>query len=138
MSNSEILMPALMLVGWTLAVLLLIPYQRFKATGKGIVGPGDFRYGESARVPVEVSIPNRNFMNLLEVPLLFYFLSLCLYLSGSVSPLAQGLAWLYLGLRVAHSLIHLSYNNVIHRLLVFASSNVVLLGLWILLLLRLG
>jgi hypothetical protein len=34
-------------------------------------------------------------------------------------------------LRVIHSLVHLTYNNVIHRLSVFAASNVVLAGMWI-------
>jgi hypothetical protein len=31
---------------------------------------------------------------------------------------------------VVHSLIHLSYNDVYHRLAVFALSNFVLLALW--------
>jgi hypothetical protein len=39
-------------------------------------------------------------------------------------------AWLYVALRVAHSLIHLTYNNVMHRLIAFAVSNPVLAGLW--------
>ena len=36
------------------------------------------------------------------------------------------------GLRVLHSLIHLTYNHVIQRLLVFAASNFVLVALWVL------
>lgn len=41
-------------------------------------------------------------------------------------------AWVYVGLRVLHSLIHLTYNHVIQRMLVFAASNVVLVALWML------
>jgi len=33
-------------------------------------------------------------------------------------------------LRIAHSAIHLSYNRVRHRLVAFATSNVVLVMLW--------
>jgi len=44
------------------------------------------------------------------------------------------LAWTYFGLRVLHSLIYLGYNKVLHRFLVFAASNVVLLIMWLLLL----
>lgn len=33
---------------------------------------GDFRVGESPDVPADVALPNRNFMNLLEMPVLFY------------------------------------------------------------------
>jgi len=31
-----------------------------------------------------------------------------------------------------HSLIHLTYNHVIHRLAIFALSNTALVGLWLL------
>ena len=65
MSQTEILIPAMALVGWTLCVLLLMPYQRFKAVFAGHITPNDFKLGESSRVPPVVSIPNRNFMNLL-------------------------------------------------------------------------
>ena len=37
---------------------------------------------------------------------------------------------------IVHSVIHLSYNHVIHRLLAFALSNFVLVTLWILTALR--
>jgi len=41
------------------------------------------------------------------------------------------LAWIYVGLRLLHSLIHLTRNIVVYRLLVFALSNVVLVTIWI-------
>jgi hypothetical protein len=40
-------------------------------------------------------------------------------------------AWLYVLLRVAHSLIHCTYNKVMHRLAVFLASFVLLVGLWV-------
>jgi hypothetical protein len=40
------------------------------------------------------------------------------------------LAWIYVGLRVVHSAIHLSYNRVTHRLIPFALSNGVLSVIW--------
>ena len=48
------------------------------------------------------------------------------------TPITQTLAWAYVGLRIAHSVVHLSYNHVIHRLVVFAASNLVLVILWML------
>jgi hypothetical protein len=42
------------------------------------------------------------------------------------------MAWAYVSLRIVHSLIHLSYNRVIHRLSVFALSNAALVSLWVL------
>lgn len=40
------------------------------------------------------------------------------------------LAWTYVGLRTAHSAIHVTYNRVRDRLAAFAASNVVLIVLW--------
>lgn len=96
------------------------------------MGAGDFRYGESSRVPGEVSIPNRNYMNLLELPVLFYVVCMLNYVTGaSVSFSALILAWVYVGLRVLHSVVHLTYKNVFHRLAMLAASNVALAALWI-------
>jgi hypothetical protein len=119
------------LAAWTFAVLLLTAFARFKAAFERKVGAGDFRFGESARVPGSVALANRNLMNLLELPLLFYVACLALYVTLSVDPLAVALAWLYVGLRVAHSLVHLTYNNVIHRFGVYAASSFLLCVLWI-------
>jgi hypothetical protein len=128
---SAIFYPVAALVGLTFAVLLVIPVARFRAAFRGEVRAKDFRYGESANVPGRVALPNRNLMNLLELPLLFYVVCIALYVTGTVDGLALGLAWAYVGLRAAHSAVHLSYNNVFHRLAVFAASNVVLLAIWI-------
>lgn len=132
MTQTTILWPLLALAAWTSLVLLLIPIVRIRAGLKGEIRPDDFKYGESAQVPPHVSLPNRNYMNLLELPMLFYVVGLMLYVTGGNTPITQALAWTYVGLRVAHSLVHLSYNHVIHRLVVFATSNVVLLALWVL------
>lgn len=115
----------------TFLVLLQIPIRRFAAVRAGRIGPNDFKLGESANVPPETAIPDRNYMNLLELPLLFYVVCLMFEQSGRGSSLALGLAWLYVGLRVVHSVIHLTSNNVIHRLTVFALSNFVLGTLWV-------
>src|SRR5258706_8865422 len=126
----SILFPIVALATLTFAVLLLIPLRRFRAGMAGQVVLDDFRYGESARVPPEVSIPNRNMMNLLELPVLFYVACLTYFVHGHVDGAALALAWAYVGLRVAHSAIHLSYNRVRDRLIAFAASNVVLIMLW--------
>lgn len=126
----DIFQPLTVLVFWTLLVLLQIPIRRFRAAFKGEVTPGDFRYGESAHVPPHVTLANRNYMNLLELPALFYAGCVVAYVTHHVDHVLVVLAWAYVVLRVAHSLVHLSYNNVIHRLGVFALSNFVLLAFW--------
>lgn len=138
MNQAAILYPVAALALLTLSVLLLLPYQRFKAALTGKVTPDDFKYGESSRVPPEVSIPNRNMMNLLELPMLFYVACLTLFVTHTVDAMAMNLAWVYFALRVGHSFVHLTYNKVMHRLTFFALSSFVLTTIWLRILLSLS
>src|SRR5687768_3505867 len=113
---TEIFYPVIALVALTFGVLLLVPIVRFRAGFGGRVKIKDFRYGESANVPGDVSLPNRNLMNLLELPLLFYVACVVFYATGTVDATALALAWAYVVLRAVHSVVHLTYNNVVHRL----------------------
>jgi hypothetical protein len=129
--NLDILYPLFALGAWTLLVLLLIPFVRVRSVLRREIGPNDFKFGESSAVPPNVSIPNRNYMNLLELPMLFYVVCVVLYVTGGTSRLCVFVAWAYVGLRVVHSLIHVTYNHVLHRLFAFTLSNVALVSLWV-------
>ena len=115
----------------TFVVLGFIPATRFRAVFARQVTPDDFKLGESVRVPANVAVTNRNFMNLLELPMLFYVAGLMYYVAGRVDPTALALAWAYVALRAVHSVIHLSYNRVVHRLVAYAASNLVLAAFWV-------
>lgn len=129
MKPALILWPALTLMLWTFLVLVQVPIRRFHAVYRKRVVPQDFLHGESARVPIDVALPNRVFMNLVEVPVIFYALVGFFFITGLVTPTALALAWVYVGLRLLHSLIYLTYNHVIHRFAVFATSNLVVIAL---------
>lgn len=118
------------LAAWTFVVLLLIPLVRVRAGLRREIVTDDFKYGEAPTVPPYVSLPNRNYTNLLELPMLFYVVCLTLHVTAGASSMAVLVAWIYVGLRVVHSLIHLSYNRVVHRLSAFALGNVALVVLW--------
>jgi len=120
----------------TFGVLLLIPIRRFRAGALGQIVADDFKFGESAQVPGRVSIPNRAMMNLLELPMLFYVGSLMFFVTGKADLLILAVAWVYVVLRAVHGAIHLTYNNVRHRLIPFALSNIVLIAYWLLFFLR--
>jgi hypothetical protein len=81
-------------------------------------------------VPPAIALPNRAYMNLLELPLLFYVVCVIAYVTATTTSAVLTLAWLYVALRVLHTLIHLLYNNVLHRLIAFAASNFVLVAMW--------
>lgn len=124
MQPTAIFLPALLLMFWTLTVLLVVPFRRVKAVMQKRITPQDFSHGESPRVPPDVALPNRIFMNLLEVPVLFYVVAFMAYLTGQVNDVTVGLAWAYVALRFVHTGIYFTYNHVGHRALVFGTSNV--------------
>lgn len=82
MSATAILHPVFVLGFWTILVLVMVGYRRVGAARRGRVRSEDFKFGESRSVPPEVSLPNRNYMNLLELPVLFYVVCIVLYVTG--------------------------------------------------------
>ena len=115
----------------TFCVLLLVPIARFRAVFAGLLTPDDFRLGESPDVPASVSLPNRNYMNLLELPTLFFPICLMFYVAHRVNAAAIDVAWGFVALRLVHSIIHVSCNDVRHRLVAFTLSNGALGALWV-------
>jgi hypothetical protein len=68
-----------------------------------------------------------NYNNLMEQPTLFYAVTLTLALLGEGAGLDTALAWLYVGLRIAHSLVHAIVNIIMLRFAIFMAASVVLL-----------
>lgn len=126
MKNAAILYAVPALIGWTLLVLILVPMVRVRAVMRRQLFEDDFRYGESSPVPARLRLPNRNYMNLLALPILFYVVCLIAYAAKGVTPLMLVLAWCFVALRVAHSAIHLAYDKVLHRLTVFGLASAIL------------
>lgn len=84
-------------------------------------------------VPEYVAIPSRQFTNLFEVPVLFYAACLATMILQLNGPVMVGLAWVFVFLRMIQAAIHLTYNNIFHRMLVYAAGFGVVLIMWTLL-----
>ncbi|MFT3820184.1 MAG: MAPEG family protein [Rubrivivax sp.] len=134
--DTAILAPVFALAAWTALILLLVAGRRVAAALRGRAAVQDFALGEAPQLPPSVVLANRNYMNLLELPLLFYVGCLAALVTSNVSPALLRLAWAYVALRVVHSLIHVGYNRVSHRFAAFAASNGVLVAFWVVLGLR--
>jgi hypothetical protein len=123
-------LPALLLIGLTFAVWILMYVERLAAMRRAGVRPQDLHSRTEARSLLQHTRAADNFHNLLEVPVLFYALTaLVLLLDLRSLPFAP-LAMTYVGLRVLHSAIHLTYNRVMHRFAVYAASTLVLMTMW--------
>jgi hypothetical protein len=131
MRAESIFGPVSVLAIWTGCVLALNGYRRIRGVLSGRLRAGAFTLGESAEVPTEMVVVNRHFMNLLEMPVLFYVVCLSLYVTHQVDDATIWLSWLYVGLRLIHSFIHLTSNRVSRRLIPFALSGFVLLAMWL-------
>jgi len=136
MRAEAIFQPMTVLALWTGAVLLWTGLRRTWAVQARRVSAREFRLGEGPAVPADVSVANRNFMNLLEMPVLFYVVSLGFYVAHALDGTVLALAWGYVALRLIHSAIHLTVNRVSARFAAFAVSNAVLLVMWIRFLMR--
>src|SRR6266700_877938 len=123
--------PVSVLAIWTLMVVLLVGVRRVRAARAGRVPRDAFKLGEAPGVPGDVVVANRNLMNLLELPVLFYVAAIALYVTHHVTPRILALAWIYVGFRLAHSAIHLTSNRILRRLAVFALGNIVLAAIWV-------
>lgn len=79
---------------------------------------------------LEDSRASDNYNHLFELPVLFYALCLLAIAAGHVPAWLPAAAWVFVALRVGHSVIQCSYNRVMHRFGVFVASLLVLLGMW--------
>lgn len=126
-----ILWPVAAMAALTFVVLNLMPFARVIAVRAGKAKVSDFRYGETETVPQIARLINRNYMNLLELPVLFYVVCLILFIDDALTPAALALAWAFVAFRAGHTVLHLTINNVLIRLVLFASAAISLLALWI-------
>ena len=135
--NKAILLPMLVLAGWTMIVWIWMYATRIPAMGRaGIDGTKMVgATGKSLRDDLAAAGEHRaswvadNYNHLMEQPTIFYATALALAVMGEGGSLAVNLAWGYAGLRIVHSLVQILSNRVVVRFLVFALASLCLLGL---------
>lgn len=76
----------------------------------------------------EANAPSNNLKNLFELPVIFYAVCLYLMVAEQVDSTYVTCAWIFLGSRVLHSLIHCSYNRVLHRFIAYLIGGI---ALWV-------
>ena len=130
MANAEMLKPAFVLVALTFVVFVRMYWLRFAQLHRDRIGAQDVATSsESARLLTDTRASD-NFRNLFELPVLFYAAVFTAMLTDMGTPLAVNLAWTFVALRVLHSLVHCTYNKVVHRFLLYVAGALVLAVLW--------
>jgi len=130
--------PMFVLVLLTFSILLLTLRVRIRSVQKGEVALSYFALMGAGEVPDIVAKTSRQVSNLFEVPVLFYVAGV-LYLSLEITEtLPITFAWLFVAARILHSTIHLTYNNVLHRVVAFGLGNLAVLAMWISIVMAVG
>jgi hypothetical protein len=90
--------------------------------------PTAARGAQMATLPPEVRWKADNYNHLHEQPMLFYAITIVQYLVDPSDHASLALAWIYVGLRVVHSLWQALRNVIEVRFVVFLVSSLVLLA----------
>lgn len=130
MSPTWILYPLFAMALLTLFVALRMLLLRIQSVRSGKLTVGYFRLNEGGEVPDDLARATQHYDNLFEMPVLFYLIVVVLFMTSSVNILFVILAWSYVGFRIAHAYVHMTYNNVIHRKNVFLLGTFVLYSMW--------
>ena len=85
----------------------------------------------SRKLLTDSAASSDNLMNQFEMPVLFFIAILLTLGLMIIDPALVFLSWLYVGLRIVHALIHIVYNNVMHRFIVYLLSCLALFGIWV-------
>jgi hypothetical protein len=127
--HSPILAPVVALVLWSFVMWAWLYATRIPAIVKNKIVYDPNRPAEEFHVqlPAPVRWKADNYNHLMEQPTLFYAVALTLALLDGGAGLNTGLAWLYVALRIAHSLVQAIINVIMIRFAIFMAASIVLL-----------
>ena len=129
MAQTELFGPFFATMLLTLLVWAYMYVRRISYLRKNAISPRDLAApGVLAQIsPAAVSNPSDNLRNLFEIPVLFYALSLYLFVTGQVDGVYVTIAWVFVAFRVLHSVVHCTFNRVMLRFYLYCIST---LAVW--------
>ena len=129
--TSPIFAPAIALVLWSLVMLGWLALTRLPAMARAGVSLTTIVGARGANlegvVPDKVNWKAHNYTHLMEQPTLFYATVVILGVIGQGDGINLQLAWGYVVLRIAHSIVQATWNRVAVRFTLFSLSTAALL-----------
>lgn len=135
MIGAGILQPVVALLAWTMVMWAWMYATRIPAiTRLPKDGAPDADRGWTGAkldglLPAEVQWKAHNYNHLHEAPTLFYAVALVLAITGQGDGLNATIGWIYVGLRVIHSIWQATVNRVMVRFALFVLSQLALIAL---------
>jgi hypothetical protein len=131
--QSQILGPVIALVGWSLVMWVWLYARRIPAMKAAKIDIGKLTGGTGSDlkqvIPAKSQWPADNYNHLMEQPTLFYAICLTLAVMGQGDNLNATIAWAYVALRVAHSVVQATVNRIVVRFTLFALATIPLIML---------
>ncbi|MCM8543294.1 MAG: MAPEG family protein [Lentisphaeraceae bacterium] len=124
------LYPLFAMVFLTFCVMLTTFITRVQLVRAGKIKLDYFQLFQGEKANERVIVTTRHYANIFEVPVLFYtasVLAIALQIDCNILPIV---AWCFVGFRVVHTFIHLTYNKVQHRVMAFMASNICVFAMW--------
>ena len=128
--QAQMLAPGAVLIVWSIIMLMWTAGTRFPAMAKSGMDlknakPGGRGQDLEGAIPDKVNWKSHNYSHLMEQPTIFYptVIILAMMGAGAIDVL---LAWIYVGLRIVHSLWQALVNVVTIRFLLFILSTLAL------------
>ena len=129
--NSPIFAPAITLVLWSLFMLAWLAMTRLPAMAKAGIAldkiVGSRGVNLEGVVPDRVNWKSHNYTHLMEQPTIFYATVVILGIVGAGDGMNLKLAWAYVVLRIAHSVVQAVWNRVAVRFALFSAATAALL-----------
>ncbi len=126
MSQTAIFSPFFATISLTLIVWIYMYIRRISFITRSKIAPQDIASpGQLVQIsPLSVSNPSDNLKNLFEIPVLFYALTLYLFVTKQVDILYLNAAWIFFGFRTLHSIVHCTFNFVMLRFYLYLFSSI--------------
>ena len=133
MAENPLARPVALLLAWSMFMLVWMYAARIPAMRQAGIDLKNRVGGRGSDLdsvlPAEVQWKSHNYNHLMEQPTLFYATCLLLIILGHQSAWVTNMAWAYVGLRIAHSIVQSTSNRIRYRFLLFALASVCLIGL---------
>lgn len=131
MIGMDILQPVVALMIWTMIIWAWMYITRIPAMQKAQIQPDDAQIVGllDQKLPQSVQWKAHNYNHLHEAPTVFYAVAIVLAIIGQGDGMNAFIAWIYVGLRVIHSIVHVTANKVMVRFVLFLLSSLALIAL---------
>lgn len=130
MQQTWILYPMVGMVLLSMSVGLRMLQLRYRAVFQDNLPRAYFKLNRGGKPPAYMMQVEQHYANLYETPVLFYAVTIVIYVLNLTDPFTLTAAWAYMASRAAHAYVHMGRNRVANRRNIFLASIAILAALW--------